>query len=101
MLIKMCGRIIDTRLEYSTKPALNFAQIALEKEKAEQKKEQKEALSLEYSEEYLSIKALKSTQDAQQSTAAEEMIGSKHSRKTSHELEVSYSKLDLKLDILV
>lgn len=100
MLIEMCGRIIDTRLEYSTKPALNFAQIALEKEKAEQKKEQKEALSLEYSEEYLSIKALKSTQDAQQSTA-EEMIGSKHSRKTSHELEVSYSKLDLKLDILV
>lgn len=37
----MCGRIIDTKLEYSTKPALNFAQIALEKEKAKQKKRAK------------------------------------------------------------
>lgn len=43
-LIEFCGRLIDTKLEYSTAPALEYAQKALEKELREQKKEEKDKI---------------------------------------------------------
>lgn len=40
-LIEVCGKLVDTKVKFSGKPALDFAQIALEKEKIRQKEEEK------------------------------------------------------------
>ncbi len=37
-LIEVCGKLVDTRLKFSGKPALDFAQVALEKEKNKAKR---------------------------------------------------------------
>lgn len=49
-LIEVCGKLVDTRLKFSGKPALDFAQITLEKERLRQKEWEKKAISIEYSE---------------------------------------------------
>ncbi|WP_180753052.1 hypothetical protein [Campylobacter vulpis] len=57
--IEVCGKLVDTRLKFSGKSALDFAQITLEKERLRQKEWEKKAISIEYSEGYLSAKASK------------------------------------------
>ncbi|EKM3877405.1 hypothetical protein PUT20_000318 [Campylobacter upsaliensis] len=42
-LIEVCGKLVDTRLKFSGKPALDFAQVALEKERIRQKEEEKKS----------------------------------------------------------
>ncbi|MEE3776665.1 hypothetical protein V2I28_04110 [Campylobacter sp. CX2-4080-23] len=42
-LVDVCGKLIDTTLKFVGKPALDFAQIELEKQIARQKEEQKKA----------------------------------------------------------
>lgn len=92
-LIEVCGKLIDTRLKFSGKPALDFAQVALEKERLRQKEEEKKAISIEYSEEYLSIKSTKATLFQN-----EEGV---ENAKMINTVEATYSKIDLKLDILI
>lgn len=46
-LIEVCGKLVDTRLKFSGKPTLDFAQVALEKERIRQKEEEKKAISIE------------------------------------------------------
>ncbi|WP_180379241.1 hypothetical protein [Campylobacter lanienae] len=43
-LVDVCGKLIDTRVKFWGKPALDFAQIELEKQIARQKEEEKKAL---------------------------------------------------------
>lgn len=92
-LIEVCGKLVDTRLKFSGKPALDFAQVALEKERLRQKEEEKKAISIEYSEEYLSIKSTKATLFQN-----EEGV---ENAKMINTVEATYSKIDLKLDILI
>lgn len=92
-LIEVCGKLIDTRLKFSGKPALDFAQVALEKERLRQKEEEKKAISIEYSEEYLSIKSTKATLFQN-----EEGV---ENAKMINTVEATYSKIGLKLDILI
>lgn len=92
-LIEVCGKLIDTRLKFSGKPALDFAQVALEKERLRQKEEEKKAISIEYSKEYLSIKSTKATLFQN-----EEGV---ENAKMINTVEATYSKIDLKLDILI
>lgn len=92
-LIEVCGKLIDTRLKFSGKPALDFAQVALEKERLRQKEEEKKAISIEYSEEYLSVKSTKATLFQN-----EEGV---ENAKMINAVEATYSKIDLKLDILI
>lgn len=92
-LIEVCGKLVDTRLKFSGKPALDFAQVALEKERLRQKEEEKKAISIEYSEEYLSIKSTKATLFQN-----EECV---ENAKMINAVEATYSKIDLKLDILI
>lgn len=99
-LIEVCGKLIDTKIKFSGKPALDFAQVALEKERAKQKEEQKKLLSIEYSEEYLSIKASKIAQKAQEGEAVDGSENTKEN-KISQEFEFYHSKFELKLDIYV
>ncbi|HDZ5096646.1 TPA: hypothetical protein RTH11_000443 [Campylobacter jejuni] len=96
-LIEVCGKLIDTKIKFSGKPALDFAEIALEKEKAKQKEEQKKLLSIQYSEEYLSIKASKITQEGE---VVEDSENTKEN-KIFKEFELYHSKFDFKLDIYV
>ena len=92
-LIEVCGKLIDTRLKFSGKPALDFAQVALEKERLRQKEEEKKAISIVYSEEYLSVKSTKATLFQN-----EEGV---ENAKMINAVEATYSKIDLKLDILI
>ncbi|MCR2099862.1 hypothetical protein [Campylobacter upsaliensis] len=92
-LIEVCGKLIDTRLKFSGKPALDFAQVALEKERLRQKEEEKKAISIEYSEEYLSVKSTKATLFQN-----EEGV---ENAKMINTVEATYSKIGLKLDILI
>lgn len=92
-LIEVCGKLVDTRLKFSGKPALDFAQVALEKERLRQKEEEKKAISIEYSEEYLSVKSTKATLFQN-----EEGV---ENTKMINAVEATYSKIDLKLDILI
>lgn len=92
-LIEVCGKLVDTRLKFSGKPALDFAQVALEKERLRQKEEEKKAISIEYSEEYLSVKSTKATLFQN-----EEGV---ENAKMINTVEATYSKIDLKLDILI
>lgn len=92
-LIEVCGKLVDTRLKFSGKPALDFAQVALEKERLRQKEEEKKAISIEYSEEYLSVKSTKAT-----FFQNEEGV---ENAKMINAVEATYSKIDLKLDILI
>ncbi|EAH8791027.1 hypothetical protein GSG42_06365 [Campylobacter jejuni] len=92
-LIEVCGKLVDTRLKFSGKPALDFAQVALEKERLRQKEEEKKAISIEYSEEYLSVKSTKATLFQN-----EEGV---ENAKMINAVEATYSKIDLKLDILI
>lgn len=92
-LIEVCGKLVDTRLKFSGKPALDFAQVALEKERLRQKEEEKKAISIEYSEEYLSVKSTKTTLFQN-----EEGV---ENAKMINTVEATYSKIDLKLDILI
>ncbi|EHZ0304544.1 hypothetical protein K4888_000555 [Campylobacter upsaliensis] len=96
-LIEVCGKLVDTRLKFSGKPALDFAQVALEKERIRQKEEEKKAISIEYSEEYLSIKAAKATLFQNE----EGVENSKTVKKEISTAQATYSKIDLKLDILI
>ncbi|MCR2066414.1 hypothetical protein [Campylobacter helveticus] len=101
-LIEVCGKLIDTKIKFSGKPALDFAIVALEKEKIRQKEEEKKAVSVEYSEEYLSIKTSKVwlSQESGENTT-QEVENPQKSRKATSTLEVAYSKVDLKLDMLI
>lgn len=102
-LIEVCGKLVDTRLKFSGKPALDFAQVALEKERIRQKEEEKKVLSIEYSEEYLSIKAAKATlfqNEEGVENATQKLENAKVSKEFSV-VEVTYSKFDLKLDIII
>lgn len=92
-LIEVCGKLVDTRLKFSGKPALDFAQVALEKERLRQKEEEKKAISIEYSEEYLSVKSTKATLFQN-----EEGV---ENAKMINTVEATYSKIDLKLNILI
>lgn len=92
-LIEVCGKLVDTRLKFSGKPALDFAQVALEKERLRQKEEEKKAISIEYSEEYLSIKSTKATLFQNEEGG--------ENAKMINAVEATYSKIDLKLDILI
>ena len=92
-LIEVCGKLVDTRLKFSGKPALDFAQVALEKERLRQKEEEKKAISIEYSEEYLSVKSTKAT--LFQNEEGDE------NAKMINTVEATYSKIGLKLDILI
>ncbi|EOC5018224.1 hypothetical protein ACI4X4_001985 [Campylobacter upsaliensis] len=96
-LIEVCGKLVDTKVKFSGKPALDFAQIALEKEKIRQKEEEKKILSIEYSEEYLSVKAAKATLFQNE----EGVENSQIVKKEISTAQVAYSKIDLKLDILI
>ncbi|EAK7296365.1 hypothetical protein ACYJA9_001913 [Campylobacter upsaliensis] len=96
-LIEVCGKLVDTRLKFSGKPALDFAQVALEKERIRQKEEEKKAISIEYSEEYLSVKAAKATLFQNE----EGVENSKTVKKEISTAQATYSKIDLKLDILI
>ncbi|EOB2174707.1 hypothetical protein ACIMK4_001823 [Campylobacter upsaliensis] len=96
-LIEVCGKLVDTKVKFSGKPALDFAQIALEKEKIRQKEEEKKILSIEYSEEYLSIKAAKATLFQNE----EGVENSQIVKKEISTAQATYSKIDLKLDILI
>lgn len=92
-LIEVCGKLVDTRLKFSGKPALDFAQVALEKERLRQKEEEKKAISIEYSEEYLSVKSTKATLFQNEEDV--------ENAKMINAVEATYSKIDLKLDILI
>ncbi|EOB1145398.1 hypothetical protein ACIQIM_001892 [Campylobacter upsaliensis] len=96
-LIEVCGKLVDTKVKFSGKPALDFAQIALEKEKIRQKEEEKKILSIEYSEEYLSVKAAKATLFQNE----EGVENSQIVKKEISTAQATYSKIDLKLDILI
>ncbi|EGB5534802.1 hypothetical protein H7105_000120 [Campylobacter upsaliensis] len=96
-LIEVCGKLVDTRLKFSGKPAFDFAQVALEKERIRQKEEEKKAISIEYSEEYLSIKAAKATLFQNE----EGVENSQIVKKEISTVQATYSKIDLKLDILI
>ncbi|EAH9850034.1 hypothetical protein EZU56_00595 [Campylobacter upsaliensis] len=96
-LIEVCGKLVDTKVKFSGKPALDFAQIALEKEKIRQKEEEKKILSIEYSEEYLSVKAAKATLFQNE----EGVENSQIVKKEISTVQATYSKIDLKLDILI
>ncbi|EJB7516571.1 hypothetical protein MW872_001648 [Campylobacter upsaliensis] len=96
-LIEVCGKLVDTRLKFSGKPALDFAQVALEKERLRQKEEEKKAISIEYSEEYLSVKSTKATLFQNE----EGVENSQIVKKEISTAQATYSKLDLKLDILI
>ena len=85
-LIEVCGKLVDTRLKFSGKPALDFAQVALEK-----------AISIEYSEEYLSVKAAKATLFQNEDGVENSQIV----KKEISTAQATYSKIDLKLDILI
>lgn len=101
-LIEVCGKLIDTRIKFSGKSALDFAEVALEKEKERQKQEQKKLLSVEYSEEYLSIKAQKIAQKTQDGEAVDDSENTDPQKnKTFEDFEFYHSKFDLKLDIYV
>lgn len=92
-LIEVCGKLIDTRLKFFGKPALDFAQVALEKERLRQKEEEKKAISIEYSEEYLSIKSTKATLFQNEEGG--------ENAKMINTVEATYSKIGFKLDILI
>ncbi|EAJ2870706.1 hypothetical protein C1E10_06020 [Campylobacter upsaliensis] len=96
-LIEVCGKLVDTRLKFSGKPALDFAQVALGKERIRQKEEEKKAISIEYSEEYLSAKAAKATLFQNE----EGVENSQIVKKEISTAQATYSKIDLKLDILI
>lgn len=91
-LIEVCGKLVDTRLKFSGKPALDFAQVALEKERIRQKEEEKKAISIEYSEEAAKATLFQNEEGVENSQIVKKEIST---------AQATYSKIDLKLDILI
>ena len=97
-LVDVCGRLIDTKVKFWGKPALDFAQIELEKQIARQKEEEKKLLSIEYTKEELSISATNSNTDT---SSTDTQSTQPVSQSSFDGIEINYSKTYLKLDIYV
>ncbi|WP_096025371.1 hypothetical protein [Campylobacter lanienae] len=95
-LVDVCGKLIDTRVKFWGKPALDFAQIELEKQIARQKEEEKKLLSIEYTKEELSISATNSNTDT---SSTDTQTTQPVSQSSFDGIEINYSKTYLKLDI--
>ncbi|ARQ99970.1 hypothetical protein [Campylobacter porcelli] len=101
-LVDVCGKLIDTTLKFVGKPALDFAQIELEKQIARQKEEQKKLLSIEYTKEELSINATNSNTDTSSTDTQSTQTSQSAVDSSSFDgIDISYSRTYLKLDIYV
>ena len=100
-LVDVCGRLIDTKVKFWGKPALDFAQIELEKQIARQKEEEKKLLSIEYTKEELSISATNSNTDTNSTDTQTTQSTQPVSQSNFDGIEINYSKTYLKLDIYV
>lgn len=98
-IIEVCGMMVDTKLKYFGKPALNFAQIELEKQIAKQKEEEKNLLSIEYAKEELSISATNSNTDTSSTDTQTTKSIQPVSQSSFDKIEINYSRTYLKLDI--
>lgn len=99
MVIEFCGRLIDTKLEYSTAPALKYAQKALEKELREQKKE---ILSIEYSREYLALSTNENEElEFPPNSNTEFTDDIKRKESSSNSFDFYYEKAYFRLDLVV
>lgn len=97
-LVDVCGKLIDTKVKFWGKPALDFAQIELEKQIARQKEEEKKLLSIEYTKEELSISATNSNTDT---SSTDTQSTQPVSQSSFDGIEINYSRTYLKLDIYV
>lgn len=92
-LIEVCGKLIDTNVKFMGKPALDYSELALEKELERRKEEEKNRrenpiLSIKISQEYYSLQG----QDKENKTQND--IG-----KDTQMKSLSYHKKELKIDI--